>query len=319
MTHTLRGRHEPVMGTSLDVLVTADDPQAAAVGEQAAVDEMRRREHIYSAFDPASELCRWRSGAEPEPSEELAELLAAAHRWHLRSLGTFNPAVGALSDLWRGAATTGTAPTAEECRRLAATIAEPRFDGAYPHRPLPGAQAVNFNALAKGLAVDHAAAAALTVPGVQAVTVSAGGDLRHSGSGTVRVGVEDPARPYDNAAPLTVVTLGNDMALATSGSARRGFRVGDRWYSHVIDPRSGWPVDHAASVSVVATEAGVADVLATVACVLTPDLAVAAVEALQPGAAVLVVTTDGDRVANHAWRRLAPDRRTPAELRSPRG
>ena len=61
-----------------------------------------------------------------------------------------------------------------------------------------------------------------------------------------------------------------DAGMATSGRARRGYRIGGRWYSHVIDPRTGRTVDDVASVTVVASSAATADVLATLLGVLHP-------------------------------------------------
>ncbi len=128
--------------------------------------------------------------------------------------------------------------------------------------------------------------------------VNAGGDLRHSGDGGVTVGVEDPHEPYDNAPPLCRVHL-SDAALATSGSAHRGFRIGDHRFGHVIDPRTGQPVAHTASASVIAPSAQIADAAATVAMVLTPAEALAFADA--QGLAALVIAADGAVHRSARW------------------
>ena len=94
--------------------------------------------------------------------------------------------------------------------------------------------------------------------------------------------------------------------LATSGSARRGWRIAGRWYSHVIDPRSGRPVDHVASASVVAPDAATADAVATVLSVLAPAEGVAFVEGLDdvPDVAALVVGADGSTWRSAGWAAL---------------
>ena len=85
-----------------------------------------------------------------------------------------------------------------------------------------------------------------------------------------RVGIEDPRWPFDNVPPMVQISLAN-AALATSGTGRRGFVVGGVKYGHVIDPRTGIPVDHVLSASVVAPDAVTAGALATAAMVLAPD------------------------------------------------
>ncbi|MEZ5179565.1 MAG: FAD:protein FMN transferase [Acidimicrobiales bacterium] len=152
-------------------------------------------------------------------------------------------------------------------------------------------------------------ALALATFDLDRLVVDAGGDLLHRGAGALRVGVEDPHRPYDNVAPLAVVEVA-DRAVATSGRARRWFAVGADRHSRVLD-RTGRPVAHAASATVVAPDATTADVLATVASVLAPGEAVAFVDGLAADgidAARLVVTADGDRHASAGWSALVRQR-----------
>ena len=129
--------------------------------------------------------------------------------------------------------------------------------------------ALNFNALAKGLIVELACQHVAGEVEVDELLVNIGGDLRHVGGPGVVVAIEDPARPYDNAEPLARVRV-TGAGLATSGSSRRGVHIGDRWFSHVIDPRTARPVEHVRSASVIAADAATADVVATVLSVLEP-------------------------------------------------
>ena len=74
----------------------------------------------------------------------------------------------------------------------------------------------------------------------RAVVVNIGGDIVARGAWTETVGVTDPLDNADNAAPLTRLAV-RDRAVATSGSYRRGFDIGGRHYSHIVDPRTGRP------------------------------------------------------------------------------
>src|SRR5689334_1017125 len=78
--------YERVLGTSLELQVTAGDERAARRAEAAALAEVDRLEAILSGWSDASELARWQStvGVEVPVSRELAEVLAAAEAWRAR-------------------------------------------------------------------------------------------------------------------------------------------------------------------------------------------------------------------------------------------
>ncbi len=294
-----RYEHQGLLGTTVDVRVAAVDNATADSVDVAVVAEIARLERVFSAFDDRSELCRWRGRERLAPSREFAELMGHALDWQIRSGGGFNPLAGEMSGLWREAETEGSPPSDVALAAAVASIREPRFemvDG------LPVAtgdcSALNVNAIAKGYVVDRALDAADRL-GLSWVCVNAGGDLAHRGVGAVRVGIENPHRPYDNEPPLMVIRLA-DAALATSGHARRGFRVGDRWFGHVLDPRTGWPVKEIASISVVAGDAMTADVLATVAGVMAPDEALGFLDGVDDVEG-LVVIEDGLQLTTVGW------------------
>lgn len=125
---------------------------------------------------------------------------------------------------------------------------------------------LNFNAIAKGYIVDLTGAAALEHFGdeILSLVVNAGGDLRHWGQGSRRVAIEPAFGAIDNAQSVSTVEISN-LAVATSGQARRYLEIAGRRYGHVLDPRSGMPVDQIASITVAAPNAMLADVLATIA------------------------------------------------------
>ncbi len=289
--------HGP-LGTVVDVHVRAADPAAVDRALAVALAEVDRLERVFTAFDDASDLNRWRRGELDPPPPELAVVVDLARSWRDRSGGAFDPAAAELGACWAAAAAEDRLPTEEELTAARAAMARTTPDRDHP-------PPWNLNALAKGAIVDAAVATALAVDGVRDVVVNAGGDLRHHGAEPVLVGIEDPAHPHDNAPPLVVVALG-DGALATSGGARRGWTIAGRWYSHVLDPRSGRPVDHVASASVVAPDAATADVVATVCSVLAPADGVAFVDGLgdgldDPAVACFVVEPDGTQHRSRGW------------------
>ncbi len=317
--------HQPVLGTVLELRIGGSAQVAAAAEERvlATIDEFERR---FTVHDPGSELCRWRAGELDRPSADLVAVLAQAERWHRASDGAFHPATAEVSARWRAAATEDLLPTDDELDQLAESLRRLPYevvDGVL--RRTGDSSSVDLNALAKGWIVDRAVAAAMSATGAfpaerpRSVVVNAGGDLVHVGEGSVRVGIEDPRRPHDNAPPLDRVVLAGE-ALATSGTARRGVRIAGRWYGHVIDPRTARPTSErtrshrtVCSSSVIAGDAATADAVATVLSVLDPDEGLAFVASMSQvaaasgGVACCIVTDDGEVHVDDRWRAHRPE------------
>ena len=278
---------EPLLGTLVEIRLTVDRDDEAAAG--AIVDdafaEMVRLQSVLSAVDRSSELSRWSEGHLATTSAELTEVLNSAHSWQRASDGRFSPLTGLLTARWRRAEADGVEPSAEELAELVGVIASTEWRQ-HGHPDL------QLNAYAKGWIVDRIAAHVMdrVDDGVVSVVVNAGGDLVHRGEGELEVGVEDPFLIDEGEPPLGMVVL-SDAGLATSGRRRRGFQVGERWYSHVIDPRTGWPVDHQESITVVADHARTADVLCTVFGVEPIDDALA--DAERCGVRCVIIAPDG--------------------------
>nr|WP_246580407.1 FAD:protein FMN transferase [Deinococcus aestuarii] len=304
--HRLRSVYERVLGTELEVQVVADTRARAEEAERAALDEIDRLTLVLNRFDPASELRRWqtRPGERVALSPDLLHVLRAADRWREATGGAFHPGADAFGVLWKRAEETGRVPDDGELAELARRLWDPPWtlhpDGtATLHADHP----LGLNALAKGYVVDRAAEAALACPGVRAVLVNAGGDLRTLGGGGLTVAVADPFSGRDDLPPLCRVPV-RDGALATSGDTRRGYRVGEGWHSHLLDPRTGWPVTDVPGVTVTAPDGLTADALATSLSVL--GVGGLALADATPGAAALIVTRDGGRHASTRWSAQPP-------------
>ena len=290
--------HSPILGTDVEIRVNGG-PGAALAADAAAVGEFERLNPVFTVYDESSELARWRRGDVDDCSPELTEVLAAAQWWHGASGGAFHPAIAPLRLRWLAAVAADELPDPAELAELVAACAALPFsvsDGQV-HR-LADCSGVDLNAIAKGFVVDRAAAAAFAVPGVDAVMINASGDLRHLGAGSVLVGIEDPLTAVTDATPRWRLQL-SDAGLSTSGAPRRGFRIAGQSLGNVLDPRTGWPVTHTISASVIAADTMTADALSTVLGVLAPADALARADA--EGWACLLVAPDGSAQQSTAW------------------
>ena len=276
--------HPSLLGTTLKVVTWPARFSSPAIVDACVVAEVRRLMAVFDVYDQGSELRRHRAGEPAGPELLVVEGLAA--RWRSRTGGAFNPSVETLRQLWLQAEAQGRPPSDA---RLAAEVAD-----------MTAAPFDNLNAIAKGWIVDRAVDRARELRRApRSLLVEAGGDLLHRGAGAHRVGIENPFRPYDNEPPIATVEVSN-QAVATSGSSRRFFRVGGARYGHVIDPRTGRPVDTIVSVTVIAADAATADVLATAVMVLGVDEGLRLIES-EPEAACFIIDRDGERTLSRQW------------------
>ena len=282
--------HFAAMGTYLTVTSPEASGPATVSAAVAAVAAVERR---MSSFLPDSELSRLNAtppGMSVRVSPELAEVLAIAASVHRRTGGAFDPTVPPLLQVWgfRGGAPThrpGKAVLREALEhtglgKLTLAGGQVTFQGE--------AMSADLGGIAKGYGVDRAAAA-MTAAGLAGL-VNSGGDIRAAGARPGGkpwvVGVRDPVKGDRVFATLR---LGADGAVATSGTYEQYVELNGVRVPHVLDPRSGEPVDGVVSATVVAATATEADALATACVVLGSGEAMALLGSL-PGVEGLLVS-----------------------------
>jgi len=126
---------------------------------------------------------------------------------------------------------------------------------------------IDFNAIAQGYSSDLIGKM-LESKGIENYLIDVGGEVLAKGTKPRnekwRVGIEQPSEEADDARELNAVVRLEDKALATSGNYRRYIIKDGKRYSHTIDPKTGFPVNHTVlSVSVLATDCMTADAYAT--------------------------------------------------------
>ncbi|ANB18385.1 DUF2271 domain-containing protein [Dokdonella koreensis] len=302
-------QRENVLGTSFEMAVAGvpDDEVDRALA--AALAEVARLDAVLSVWKDDSELARYNASTGAQaPSPDLRTVLRACERWREKTGHAFSCRLGSLLARWRKADGGETLPDRAELRTLARAIDRAAVDLA-GDGPVPRPEGLQWetDALAKGWILDRALERArAAVPAATGIRIDIGGDAVYWGepaAGTAwRVAVADPRQPRDNGGHIATLTL-RSRAIAASGHGSRGAQIGRRHYSHVLDPKDGWPVAYAPSAIVVADDAATADALATALTVMPIRAGLDLVEGL-PGVAALVVTETGTPFVSSGWAAL---------------
>jgi len=303
--------HEDVLGTSLDLIVRTRDAAEAERVEGAVLAEIERLRRILSTRDSSSEISQLNRAQNPVPcSTELLQVLGAYEQWNLRSAGAYSAQLGELIAAWRAAETAKVLPERTSLSRLVEELAQTGWEIDSVAHTVTRRTAVplNVDSLGKGYIIDKALAAARAESlGTLGLLLNIGGDIHAWGAsaapgGSWRIGVANPGRHEDNAPPLTQVVLAN-RAISTSAAYERGYDIGGKHYSHIFDPRTGWPASGAASATVVASDNATANALATTLCVLEPAEGLRLVHET-PGTECLIVAANGRELRSDGFAAL---------------
>lgn len=311
------------MGTYYDVQV------AHADFTDAQIEALRHKVHDY-LIEVNRQMSTWISDSEisqfnahettvPFPvSPSFAKVTGAALYWAEATEGAFDPTLDPLINLWgfgHHVREISDWPSEDEINAALALTGYQDLtviDGAQLQKSRPEIQ-LNLNAIAKGYAVDGVLAL-LKEAGAENIYVEIGGDVAALGqnlAGTPwRIGIEQPvpdALPGQFLEGIVHISRG---ALAGSGEYRKYMQddEGQR-YSHIIDPRTGYPARHQlASVNVWGETCMVADAAATALIVMGEEVGAEWIESRPDLEAIFFVQTPNGEI--ESFRSSGFDERT---------
>jgi FAD:protein FMN transferase len=261
----------------------------------------------YSRFLPDSLIARINAAAGREPVAVDAEadaLFALCDQLWFLTRGILDPTAGPLVRLWDWK--TGRVPGEAELAAALALVGWRKVQRQPGRIFLPQfGMALDLGGMGKEYAVDQLVLR-LVQGGATGVLVDLGADVRvhgvpPDGRPAWKIGLENPQRP--GAAWADVVLSGG--AVATSGDYVRAFEAGGRRFGHILDPRTGRPVDNGLrAVHVLAPSCTQAGMLSTAAFVLGPDEGRKLLETA-PGAEGSLVTAHGHIATSRFHEHLA--------------
>jgi thiamine biosynthesis lipoprotein len=299
-----RFNYENVLGTSLELKFAATSEAQARRAEAAALGEIDREAKILSSWDVDSEFSRWTRtrGMPVRVSPALFEVLGMYDRWRERTDGALDASAEAVIRVWKAAADGGRLPTQAKLDAAVAAVRQAhwRLDAANRTATHLSDTPLVLASFTKSYILSRAAGVAMKTSGVSSAVVNIGGDLVVRGAITEPVAIADPQADAENDPPMAELMIHN-RAVATSGGYRRGFEIGGRHYSHIVDPRSGMPAADVISSTVVAPDAAEAGALATAFSVMKPAESQKLAQSI-PGVEYLLVRKNGERVASREFR-----------------
>jgi thiamine biosynthesis lipoprotein len=249
------------MGTYAQAIVVTDDSAASLPDARAAHAALARVDSLMSNWTTTSEVARLNRLAAGETTlvqPEVARVLEAALRIWRESDGAYDVTVEPLVRLWGFLGGPKRVPAQAEIAAALRQVGGDRIRFDARSRALrfaaPGVR-VDLGGIAKGYAVD-VASESLAARGVAHALVDLSGNMKAlghpPGASHWRIGVRDPR---DRLPYLGTLQLMSGEAISTSGKYEQFVAANGRTYGHILDPRTGWPVEGLLSVTIVATTA----------------------------------------------------------------
>ena len=273
-----------MLGTIVEI--TCQDRAAIT----SAFEEIKKIEIIANNFNPGSEISRLNATGKIQASQDLYNMVRESLKYYRLSEGAFDITIAPLVTIWkgkirefenkksslyqgeagRGESRGLTLPAGSQIKKALSLVGSDKIslddNSSYISLTQSG-MSIDLGAIAKGYAVDKAVRR-LKESGVRSALVNAGGNvycLGKKGSRKWRVGVRHPRKPAEIVFYLNLENQG----AATSGDYEQFFILDKKRYSHIINPKTGWPVDNnISSVTIIAPDAATSDGLSTTVFVL---------------------------------------------------
>jgi thiamine biosynthesis lipoprotein len=261
------------MGSRFEITVVTRNQAQADYQIDQAVAEIRRIESLISSWDPRSETSEINRQAGIKPvkvSGELFELIGRCLELSRLTDGAFDISYASMDRLWSFDGSMKDLPSAKE---ITASVARVGYQKIQLNRAdqtvflKEKGMKIGFGAIGKGYAADKAKDL-LREKGVVAGIINASGDMSswgtQPGGKPWQVAITNP---MDKTKSFGLLPMA-EGAVVTSGDYEKFVHFDGKRYSHIMDPRTGYPATGIASVTVFAPKAELADALSTAVFVM---------------------------------------------------
>lgn len=286
-----------VMGGGFDITVISVDEELGYIYIQEALAEVQRIEKLISSWDEASEtsLINKNAGVNPVPvSWELFKLIERSIQISEITNGAFDITYTALEDIWKFDGSMSRLPNKVEVKEAVSRtgykniILNSKDQTVYLNKR---GMRISFGGIGKGFAADKAKAL-LVSKDVKAGIINLDGDITTWGTKATGekwlIGIVNPERKGGLFSWLPIL----ESSVATSGGDADFMLVNDKKFTHVLNPKTGFPSTGINSVSVFAKSAELSDALATSIFVMGLDAGLALINQLGDTEVIIVDNTN---------------------------
>ena len=258
-----------LMGNHFEISVVADDEDWAINKINEGVVEIKRIEKLLTTFSDDSQTNQINAHAGIEPvkvSREVFDLIERSIRISTVTQGAFDISYGSVDNsLWNFDTTMKKLPSREVAKQAVKLINYKNIvldrDKSTVFLKEKGMR-IGFGGIGKGYAAEKAKEI-MKASGVENGIVNASGDLTTWGfqpdGKPWTIGIADPNLAQHIFSYLSVTNL----SIATSGNYEKFVMIGGKKYSHTINPKTGLPISGIKSVTIISTNAEIADAMAT--------------------------------------------------------
>jgi FAD:protein FMN transferase len=257
------------MGTFVAIRLTGfawDDFNSAFTNAFEAIESIEKTANIHDSKSELSTLNKSAYKIPFRPSEDLFYIIYISNSLYKETDGAFDVTAAPLTMLWKTGIKNKSVPNKRDIKQAFSLVGSDKIvldNESRTVRFKNKGMSIDLSALAKGYAVDKAALE-IKKSGFKSAMINAGGDISCIGSRNFifpwRVGIRDP----NNKEEIFKVISISGKAVATSGGYEQWFVSKGRYYTHIIDPKTGYPVDNFFnSVTVIADNCLMADAIAT--------------------------------------------------------
>ena len=311
--HLITGR---TMGTIYHITVVSGSDNGLDDLKEKIDRRLGQINQVFSTYIKDSQISRFnalKAAGEKFPvSDDFIQVMRVANKIYRLSGGAWDGTVNPLVDLW-GFGPTQRQPQKPPAAEIKARVQKIGFDRiriAEPNFLVKNLATVtlDLNSIAKGFAVDRVSEL-VAAAGFENYLVEIGGEVYAAGvradGKNWRVGINRPQKDAAFNEVYKAVSIAG-RAFATSGDYRNFFEIDGVRYSHVIDPRSGYPVSNGVvSVSIIADNCTLADGLATAIMVMGAEKGIQLVNRLENVECLIVVETPDGRLVDFYSARFA--------------
>jgi thiamine biosynthesis lipoprotein len=257
------------MGNRFQLSAVSESESLANEAIDAGIEEIRRIEKLLTTFNEESETAaiNRNAGIKPEVvSQETFELIERSIRISEITRGAFDITYGSVDKrLWNFDAEMNKLPDAATASKMVRLINYRNIllnKADFSVMLKEKGMRIGFGGIGKGYAAEKAKLKMKNI-GIDSGIVNASGDMTTWGkqpSGKPwTIGIADPNAKERIFSYMNI----SDMAVATSGNYEKFIVVNGQKYSHTINPRTGLPVNGIKSVTIICTNAEIADAMAT--------------------------------------------------------